>query len=381
MKLYLQCPTGISGDMFLASMVDLGLDINALQDIFVQAGIQVQIKAIKYKQKGIVGSKVQIVSSPRQPKRDLSSLQDLVDNLQVSLKIKQRSLQAINRLAEVEAEVHGVSKQEIHFHEIGAVDTLIDIVGAFWAVEQLKVDEVICSDLPWFQGQVNIHHGLLPLPAPATLKLLEGKPVYPTEFNQEIITPTGALLIDQLVNHFSSGPQGIIQKTGHGCGSYDLGDIPNRLCAFLVEQEMIQRQKIWVLESNLDHLTGEEIGGLFDPLFKAGALDVIYMPGIMKKNRSGGLLQVMCKAEDLFLIQKTLFHHSLTLGVRQKEMERVVLSRNQDMISSSLGEIKAKEIELDGEKYSRPEYEALKELADKTGRSVVQLRYLLGSKK
>ena len=377
MKLYIQCPTGISGDMFLAAMGDLGLDLGRLSEIFREAGIDVDIYTQKIRKKGFLASKLFIDSSTEQPLRHLTDLQEIISNCPVSEYVKASSDQALQNLGAAEAEVHGVDLQEVHFHEIGAVDTLVDVVGAFWALEKMQVNEVTCSGLPWFQGYVECEHGTLPLPAPATLKLLQNKPVYRTEFQDELITPTGALLLDSIVDSFNSGPAGVLDKSAMGWGSKDLGSVPNALRLFLYSEDFGQTENIWVLESNIDHLTGEEIGNLFQELFDAGALDVFYLPGIMKKNRPGGLLQVISDSKSLQQVQDSFFRQTLSLGIRRREMERVTLPREEKQYPTPWGNIKGKQVHLKEGRINKPEFDDLKQFAASRGMSLVQLRYLL----
>mgnify|MGYP002338704619 FL=1 len=377
MKLFIQCPTGISGDMFLAAMGDLGLDVGQLSEIFREAGVEVDIHTQKVREKGLVASRLYIESSTQQPLRHLTDLQEIISNCPVSGYVKTSSDKALQKLGAAEAEVHGVELQEVHFHEIGAVDTLVDVVGAFWALEKMQVTGVTCSRLPWFQGYVDCDHGTLPLPAPATLKLLQNKPVYRTEFQDELITPTGALLLDSIVDSFTSGPAGVLDKNAMGWGSKDLGSVPNALRLFLYSEDSDQTEKIWVLEANIDHLTGEEIGNLFQELFDAGALDVFYLPGIMKKNRPGGLLQVISDSNSLEQVQETFFRQTLSLGIRRREMERVTLPREEKQFSTPWGNLKGKQVYLKDGKINKPEFDDLKQFAASRGLSVVQLRYLL----
>ena len=377
-KLYLQCATGMSGDMFLAAMADLGLDLGPLQAKLQAMQLGVRLEATANRKHGLKGTQLEVSWDPEaQPLRHLSDLLALVDRLDLAPSVRDRSRAAFERLARVEAAVHGIGVEEVHFHEVGAVDTLVDVTGAFWALEQLGVEEVRSSHLPWFQGTVECAHGNLPLPAPATLELLKDKPVYPTAFCREIITPTGALLLDQMVARFSTGFSGRITQSGLGFGAMDLGQTPNALRAVLFE-DAEDSEKVWVLESNLDHLSGEEIGGAFEELFRAGALDVLYLPGIMKKNRPGGMLQAVCTPESVDRVEKAFFKQTLTLGIRRKEMERRILPRRPSRLETAWGAMEAKSFSPDGMEIQRPEYEALKELADRTGRSVAELRYLMG---
>ncbi len=382
MHLYLQCPTGISGDMFLAAMADLGLDLQPLAGLFTEVGISVCIESTAASCCGLQGTKVEISSpKPSSPLRTLKDIQPLIESSGFSSRAKARASKAFYRLAQVEAKVHGVDVSEVHFHEVGAVDTLVDILSCFWALEYMEIETVTCSPLPWFQGQVECEHGILPLPAPATAQLMQGKPVVPTSFEQELITPTGALLVDQTVSRFGPAPEGVLLVSGIGWGHMDLSPAPNGLRVFGFSQENKRAgeeiERIFVLESNVDHLTGEEVGGLYEPLLAAGALDVIYLPGVMKKNRSGGLLQVLCRQKELLKVQSCFVDQTMTLGFRRTELDRVLLPRHRENRATPIGSVDCKTLTWQGGQWSRPEFEALQRLAQKTGRSVVQLRYML----
>ncbi len=376
-ELHLDCPAGIAGDMFLAAMADLGVDLSLLGAAFGQAGVEARVTAQEARDKGIRGKRLNIFAPQAQPMRHLAELTAIVRALPFSARVRERSEDALNRLAEVEAGVHGCAVADVHFHEVGAVDTLVDVVGAFWALETLGIRRVTCSRLPWFSGTVRCAHGLMPLPAPATTVLLQGKPVYPTQFEGELITPTGALLLDRMVDEFVSGPVGRLERTGLGLGTMELPTV-NGLRVFLLAGDGPELERIVVLETNVDHLTGEEIGGVFGVLLDAGALDVLFLPGVMKKNRPGGLLQVLCRPEDLGRIRDLTFAQTMTLGLRMTETTRAVLPRAASTRTTPWGEVRAKETEIDGRRYARPEFEALQALAKRTGRSVAQLRYLLG---
>ncbi|SRR6056297_2098982 len=377
MKVFLQCPTGVSGDMFLAGLADLGLDLKILESLFNDQGLGLSIEQERLEKNSILGTTVRIIWQSKQPLRVIKDIEDIVSQLSLSPEIKKRSMLIFKRLAQVEAKVHGISMEEVHFHELGALDTLVDIVGTLWALQELHISEIYCSALPWFQGTVDCQHGTYSLPAPATLELLRDKPVYPTELTKELITPTGAVLVDQLVDSFSEGPTGIIQSCGLGWGTYDLGDIPNGLRVVLYSGQEMNTEYIWVLESNIDHLTGEEIGELFEVFFQAGALDVLFIPGLMKKNRPGGMLQVLSREEDLVHIQDIFFQQTLTLGIRRQKLERVTLPREAKGLKSSWGRIEAKEITLKEQAFIKPEYESLRQAAKGFGYSLIQLRYAL----
>ncbi len=376
-ELHLDCPAGIAGDMFLAAMAGLGVDFAPLAVAFGRAGLDVSIVAGDARDKGVAGKRMEIGAAGAQPMRHLHDLTDMVRRMPLSEAVRAGAEAAFVRLAEAEASVHGCGPEDVHFHEVGAVDTLVDVVGAFFALEALGVTRVTCSSLPWFTGTVRCAHGLMPLPAPATAVLLQGKPVYPTRFDREIITPTGALLLDRLVDEFAEGPTGRLLACGLGLGNMELG-VVNGLRAFLLEAGGPAMERVMVLETNVDHLTGVEFGGVFGELLAAGALDVLFLPGVMKKNRPGGLLQILCRPEDLARIRDLAFAQTMSLGLRITETRRAVLPRAATTRPTPWGDLPAKETTVDGERYARPEFEALQALARRTGRSVTQLRYLLG---
>jgi len=209
--------------MFLAALVDLGLDLEPLAQALGQVGISVALAAPEVRVHGLAGRRLFIDAPGAQPLRHLPEILHLVQGLPFSAEVRGRTASAFGRLAEVEARMHGIGVDEVHFHEVGAVDTLIDVAGAFYGLEALGVTRVTCSTLPWFGGTVECAHGTLPLPAPATLELMKGKPVTPTEFELEILTPTGALIIDQVVDEFVRGPAGLVRGVGRSFGSVDLG--------------------------------------------------------------------------------------------------------------------------------------------------------------
>ncbi len=279
--LYLQIIGGMSGDMFLALMADFGANLKELEYIFSKY-LPVKILYQKRRTKGFSGTRVDIDYNKDQPFRNLSSIKSIVEKLEIDESIKEKSINAIYRLAEVEAEVHGIGIEDVYFHEIGAVDTIVDIVGCFWCLSELSISEVYCSEIPLFEGFVHCEHGNIPLPAPATLKLLNGKPIYFVDEKKELITPTGALILDCIVNSFLKKPKGKLTGEGIGIGHMDM-NIPNMVRGIFIleEDDKIDNfieEEIYVLETNIDHITGEEIGYIFDTILKQGALDVFLFP-------------------------------------------------------------------------------------------------------
>ncbi|WCB47323.1 LarC family nickel insertion protein [Nitratidesulfovibrio vulgaris] len=404
MRLFMDCRAGIAGDMVLAAFAGLGVDMQPLQALFVAAGVDCRIRAIPVTRHGLTGHTLSVEWDDPQPLRTLPDMAAVLDGLACTGTVRQRAWRAFTRLAEVEAAVHGVRPEDVHFHEVGAIDTLVDVVGAFWALERLGVDEVVCSALPWFSGVVVCAHGTLPLPAPAVVRLLEGVPVFPTAAREELVTPTGALVATALADRFDEGPSGIVRASATGYGSRPSG---GGLRLFLHEaapralsgqgrhgtghgnptagdvtttgaaQKGYRVETVVQLETHLDHLTGEELGRCFDVLPQAGALDVLWLPGVMKKNRPGGVLRVLCEPRARSGVEAAIFEHTHTLGIRRQLLERVVAAREASLVEVGDEDVPAKGYEVDGVTFSRPEYDALCDLSRRTGRSLPALRMML----
>lgn len=234
-QLYIDCTFGLGGDMMLAAMADLGFGVEALEDALHSAGVEVALDAPVVTVNCFAGRRLSVQAQADQPMRHLDAITAIISRMPVSETVRDRSVAAFTRLAEVEAKMHGVSVDAVHFHEVGAVDTLVDIVGAFMGIEALGVDTVQCGPLPWFTGTVECAHGTLPLPSPAALELMLGKPIFPSGLDKEIVTPTGALLLDQLVDAFTQGPEGRLAAVGRSFGTHDLGPGATGLRLVLVE--------------------------------------------------------------------------------------------------------------------------------------------------
>lgn len=235
-QLFVDCRFGMGGDMFLAALADLGLDLGALARGLGEAGIDVALDAPEVRVNGLAGRRLAIDAPGAQPLRHLPEMLDVVGRLPFSEAVRGRTVRALKRLAQVEAAMHGIDIGEVHFHEVGGVDTLIDVAGAFYGLEALQVGHVTCTALPWFGGMVRCAHGTLPLPAPATLELMRGKPVEPTQCDMEILTPTGALILDQAADEFTRGPRGIIRSVGRSFGTLKLDGAAQGLRLVLLDE-------------------------------------------------------------------------------------------------------------------------------------------------
>lgn len=377
----------MAGDMFLAAFAHIGCDLTPLEALFLEAGLELSIVVHEENRAAGAGCRVEILSPTAQPLRHLSDLTDIVARLSCPDVVKARSVAALTRLAEAEAEAHSCPVERVHFHEVGAVDTLADVVGVFWALDRLGVTHVTASPLPWFSGTVECEHGTIPLPAPATLALMRGLPVFPTEETSELITPTGALVGGFMMRNMAApggtftGPRGEIVACGTGYGSRPA---PRGLRLLLLKEQgedvagtpenATTREVVIQLEAHLDHLTGEELAHAMECLMETGALDVLWLPGIMKKGRPGGALRVLCRDEALPSVRAAFFRHTHTLGLRESRLERVILPRREGALRVDGEPLAAKAYRVDGVTYLRPEYEDLAAQARRSGGSIVSLR-------
>ncbi len=386
-RILIDCSSGISGDMFISALAGLGVNFETLQGIFKQAGLEISIKTSPVNRMAGPGLRTDITWPGGQPLRHLPDLTDIINRLQLPLKIREKACAMLARLASAEAAVHGVPLEEVHFHEVGAIDTLVDVLGAVWGLAQLEADEVVSTPVPWFGGFVDCSHGRMALPAPATAKLLEGKPTVATTALEELVTPTGALLLDTLATSFApadAGTVAVFERSGLGYGSRepsaqsDWAGRGLRLHLFARPGRNMQynyiMDEVAQLSCHIDHLTGEEIGYAVQMLDKAGALDVLWLTGLTKKNRPAGELRVLCKPEQMPQIQAEMFRHTHSLGIRISRLGRVTLPRRETQINSPWGPLEAKEYELLDQTFTKAEYEALVKTAARLGIGLPAMR-------
>lgn len=380
MLLYLDCSGGISGDMTLAALAHLGVDYAPLAAALARAGVDCRIDARGETRPGGPGQTVAVSwKAEEQPLRHPADIAAIFEKVEVSPGVRSRALAALNALTEAEAHAHQIAPAEVHFHEVGAIDTLVDILGAAYAVEALRVSRICASPLPWFFGSVECAHGRIPLPAPATAYLMRGKPVFATDAREELVTPTGAALVHTLVDQFVPGPEGVAVALGTGYGSRPS---PAGLRAWLVEDGAGSadhtfggREQVMQIESHIDHLNGEDLGMALEALSAMPeVLDVLWLPGVGKKNRPAGLLRVLCLPGQRDCVENAVLRHTHTLGLRVQTLDRVVAPRHavsMDMAGQSLA---AKEYSIEGQTYVRPEADALKAAARRSGVGVPALR-------
>lgn len=367
--LYLDCFSGISGDMFLGALLDLGvIEVEAFVaqlQRFLPFPFDITIRQVR---KGsISATQVSVVdpspSHTRSAKEMVSFLQSGL--LPQSLQSKAQAILQV--IAEAEGRVHGCHPEEVHFHEIGGGDTLVDIVGVLYALELLGVQEVYSSPIPTGRGFVRTSHGLLPVPAPVTLELLRGVPVYTGSEEGELTTPTGAALVTHLVTSFGPCPHIVVQKIGYGAGLQDF-TIPNVLRVILGELEGRENQERNVLlETNIDDMSPQIVEYLAERLFEAGALDVFVTPIYMKKHRPAFMLSVLAPISLAPRLRTLIFEETTTLGVREHEVVKWALPRKEVVISTPWGTVRGKEVHKSGKTVTLPEYEECKKIAQKTG--------------
>lgn len=397
-ELYLDLSGGASGDMLLALLSDLGADLSGLAATAKNAGLKAELTLADLTRSGLRGKRADIIETAPQPLRHMPDLLAILDKMTIPPSVREKSAAALAKLAEAEAAVHGIPLERVHFHEVGAVDTLMDVAGVFFALSALGIERVTASPLPWFTGTVDCAHGALPLPAPATALLMRGKPVRPAldchgaPVRAELVTPTGAALLDVMVDdwdeagHGPSGPTGRILAAGLGWGSREIPGHFNGLRGWLLETAenatdvgavgAVRAERVWELEAHIDHLTGEEIGHAITALMDAGALDACWFPAVMKKNRPGGALRAVCAETDVDRIQAAFFRETLTLGLRRRLVERVILEREAGRMATSAGEVASKRAHFEGKCYERPEWDDLITRAAQAGLTPAQTRLL-----
>lgn len=296
----------------------------------------------------------------------------MIDRLDVSAQVKADAKAVYALIAEAESAVHGRPVTEIHFHEVGMMDAVADVVGVCLLMEQLAPEQVIASPVHTGSGHVHCAHGILPVPAPATAMILEGIPSYSNGVKGELCTPTGAALLKHFANRFGDRPVMTVSAIGYGMGKKDF-DQANCVRAFLGESEGV-RKMITKLECNLDDMTGEDIGFATEQLLAAGARDAFTQPIQMKKNRPGILLSVICMPEDADRLARVMMKHTTTLGIRRQDMSRYVLERCGDTVSTSYGDIRVKRSFGMGVERVKPEYEDLAAIAREKDLSLNTIR-------
>jgi uncharacterized protein (TIGR00299 family) protein len=357
---------GASGDMFVAALLDLGLPLEALK-----SGLK-KISSLKYrlavstkKLHAIRATRFQVLTGKNEPERTWAEIRRLIDGSSLEPEVKERAIAVFARLAEAEGKIHGVAPVRVHFHEVGATDSIVDIVSAAIGAHYLKIEAFYFSRIPLGRGMTRSRHGPLPLPGPATLELLKGLPVEFIDLDAETVTPTAAALIVTLGSRFNETPQMTVEKIGYGAGSKDFPDRPNVLRLVLGEDSAAwARDEMVVIETNIDDMNPEFYDYALDRLFAAGARDVSLSPLQMKKNRPATLLRVIAEPALREKLAGIIFRETSTIGLRYYPVKRVTLKRAAARVKTKFGTIKVKVAAApDGAKRATPEYEDLKRIA------------------
>jgi uncharacterized protein (TIGR00299 family) protein len=363
---YFDCFSGIAGDMIIGALLDSGLELSTLRRELNKLPLSgYEVKAFKTEKQGIRGTKFEVKAPREKTHRNLKDIFRIIDKSSLDKKIKEDSKKIFKRLAEAEAKVHGVSVGSIHFHEVGGVDAIIDIVGAVIGLNILQVSKVYSSPLSLGKGFVKFSHGKFPVPAPATVELCKNIPVRYTDIEGELVTPTGAVIITTLAE-FSERLDFKINKIGYGAGSMSLKEIPNLLRVMIGEKDLyLEQDEILVLESNIDNTTPEVLGYLTEKLMEKGALDVYLIPVIMKKGRPGIILSVICNVDKLNELSSLIFSETGTIGLRTQFHLRKKLSRKIEIVKTKFGKVRVKIIGYEEKIHISPEFEDCKILAEK----------------
>jgi pyridinium-3,5-bisthiocarboxylic acid mononucleotide nickel chelatase len=421
---YLECFSGISGDMFLGALVDAGVSPRLLEETVAALGVGARLEISQVVRSGISATKVDVyiegqkdlpreehwhraksahehrhshhehhdhwpshvheqgqtragAPSPQDPDlphshshgRGLAEIRKIIAAAAITGSAKKNAIAIFEALAAAEAKIHNTSVEKVHFHEVGAVDAMVDIVCAVVGAEALGVDQIICSPLNVGGGTVTCAHGEFPIPAPATVELLQGAPVYSSGLRAELVTPTGAAIVKTLASRFAAFPEMKIEKSGYGAGSRDFPGHPNvvRLTIGEAASDLSAKthpETITVLEANLDDLNPQVFGYVMDRLLEEGAFDAFGAPVQMKKNRPGMLVTVLCKPEDAAKLTQLIFSETTTLGVRRRDEVRQTLARRWENVRTPWGEVRIKIASMNGTVTNyAPEYEDCRRIA------------------
>jgi uncharacterized protein (TIGR00299 family) protein len=365
---YFDCFSGVSGDMTLGALVDAGLPIDVLRSEMAKLSIPgYTLTSEQVKRSGLAATKVHVVlDRTEQPARRLDDIRTIIDGSALAPEIKRKSLAVFTRLAEVEAKVHGTTTETVHFHEVGAVDALVDIVGSVIGLELLGITEVLASPINVGSGSVHTAHGRLPVPAPATAELMKGVPVYSSSIAFELATPTGAAIITTLASSFGPLPQMRIDRVAHGAGSRELPGTPNVLRLFLGEYLPAADADTSVLiETNIDDMNPQVYEHLIDRLLQAGAHDAFLTPIIMKKGRPGILLSVLTDPAKSDALLDIVFRETTSIGARIQPVGRRKLAREIREVETVYGRVRVKVSRRGDEVLTvTPEYEDCRRLAE-----------------
>ncbi len=380
--LYLDCFAGASGDMIIGAMLDCGLDFETLRGELLKLGVEgYELRLKRVLRSGISAAKFDVHLTDeshshrherRHAHRSLSEIERVIVSSNLSERVKERARTIFRRIGEAEAKIHDIPIEKVHFHEVGAVDSIIDIVASCVALEALEIERIVSSPLHVGSGTFQCAHGTYPVPGPATAELLKGVPIYSKEIEGELVTPTGAAIISTLAEGYGPAPMMKIEKIGYGAGTRDYPKFPNALRAIIGETEEDADRApstVTVIEANIDDLNAQVFGYLMEKALAAGALDIFYTPAQMKKNRPGVLLTLLCNPEDRERMLDLIFRETTTLGARYRDERREILTREFVTVETEYGPIRIKIARArDGRVMNvSPEFEDCRVAAEKRG--------------
>lgn len=377
---YFDCFSGASGDMILGACLNAGVDLGEMRSHL--AGLNVagmRLDAQNIRKQGFAATQVDVVVDPSadKPHRHLKHVREIIEKSQLPSAVRERAIAIFTRLAEAEAAVHGTTIEKVHFHEVGAIDAIVDIVGASLALELLGVDQVRCSPIPTGSGTITCDHGVMPVPAPATAELLKGVPLAACDEVGELTTPTGAAILTTLADSYGPLPAMQVERIGIGAGRRDGRTRANILRLMIGEVGAAsedEEDEVLVLEANLDDVSGQIIGHVYDALFEIGALDVYTVPVHMKKNRPGTQLTVIAPLHLRDEVETILFTETTTFGIRSYRCSRRKLARAFETVDTPAGSIRIKVGRRSGRVVTAaPEYEDCREAAAATGKPLKQI--------
>ena len=365
--LYFDCFAGASGDMILGALVAAGVDPNALNEQLSLLGVQgYAIDFQTVDRCGISATYAHVQTVPEHAHRHLSDILEIISNSRLTDGVKDRAAKIFSRLAAAEAHVHHEPIADVHFHEVGALDAIVDVVGAAICFELLGIEHFICSPLHLGSGTVEMDHGRFPVPPPAVVEMLKGAPVFSTDIEGELVTPTGAAIITTVCAEYGVIPKMKLEHTGYGAGTRQYAKFPNVLRVLIGEKQTgkATAERLWMIETNLDDMPSQYFGHVMERAFDLGALDCYFTPVQMKKNRPGVLLSLLCRNAQREELMEMLFCETTTLGVRSYEVERRALERQIVRVETQYGPIDVKVARLNGNVVNQmPEYEQCRQAA------------------
>jgi len=379
--LYFDCFSGASGNMILGGLIELGVDADVLRSELAKLNLEgIELVIEKVDRSGINSTHVEVKYPHEHVHRHLKDIVKIIADSSLAETVKQRAIAIFTRLAEAEAKVHGIPVERVHFHEVGALDAIVDIVGACIGFEMLGIERFVSSALNLGSGTVEIAHGKFPVPPPAVAELVRGIPVYSSEGTGELVTPTGAAIITTICDSYGVLPQISLEQVGYGAGTRETKGSPNAIRLMLGEtagDHLVSKGKhesLVLLESNIDDASPQTLAFAMEKAFELNALDCWFTPIQMKKNRPATLFTVLCERAEVERIQEMLFRETTTIGIRRREVERASLDRTVETISTPFGDVRVKASVLDGEVLTRKvEFDDLKQIAEATGEPLRQI--------